>query len=234
MKKRNEHKSNRMRFFQHLLAIARKDIVTELRTRETLGGMFMFAVLVVLIFNFAFDLRAENVQAVVPGAIWVTFVFAGMLGLSRSFTVEKDQGSLEGLLLAPVDRSAVYLGKTAANIAFMLVVEVIMLPISAVLFNLPLLQGQLLVVILLGTVGFASVGTLLSAVSTNTRAREVMLPILLLPIAVPVIIAAVKLTAAVLDTGSLAEAGIWGPLLVAFDAVFLVVSSLVFEYAVEY
>jgi heme exporter protein B len=223
-----------MRFLRHLLSIARKDIVTELRTRETLGGMFIFAVLVVLIFNFAFELRADNVRAVVPGALWVTFTFAGMLGLGRSFTVEKDQGSLEGLLLAPVDRSAVYLGKTAANVIFMLVVEIIVLPVSAVLFDQPLLQAQLLVVIVLGTVGFASVGTLLSAVSANTRAREVMLPILLLPIAVPVIIAAVKLTAAVLDTGSVAEAGIWGPLLITFDAIFLVVSSLVFEYAVEY
>jgi len=223
-----------MRFLHHLLSIARKDIVTELRTRETLGGMFIFAVLVVLIFNFAFELRADNVRAVAPGALWVTFTFAGMLGLGRSFTVEKDQGSLEGLLLAPVDRSAVYLGKTAANVFFMLVVEIIVLPVSAVLFDQPLLQAQLLVVILLGTVGFASVGTLLSAVSANTRAREVMLPILLFPIAVPVIIAAVKLTAAVLDTGSVAEAGIWWPLLIAFDAIFLVVSSLVFEYAVEY
>ena len=223
-----------MSFVRKIWAIARKDVLAELRTRETLGGMFIFALLVVLIFNFAFELRVDNVKEVVPGALWVTFTFAGMLGLSRSFSLEKDQGSLDGLLLAPVDRSAVYLGKTLANVLFMLLVEAITLPVAAVLFDQPLIQIPLLIVTLLGTIGFAGVGTLLAAVAANTRAREVMLPILLFPITVPVIIAAVKLTALILDGGTLAEGDIWWPLLIAFDAIFLAVSSVVFEYAVEY
>jgi len=223
-----------MSFIHKTIAIARKDILSELRTRETLSGMFIFALLVILIFNFTFDLRVDNVQEVVPGALWVTFTFAGVLGLNRSFAPERDQGSLEGLLLAPVDRSAIYLGKTLVNILFMLVIEAIMLPTATVLFDQNLLRVQLFVVVLLGTIGFASVGTLFSAVAVNTRARDVMLPILLFPISIPIIIASVKLTAAILDTGSIAEAGMWWPLLISFDAIFLVVSVLIFEYAVEY
>ena len=223
-----------MNFFNQIITVATKDIKTELRTRETLSGMLVFALLVVLIFNFTFDLRVDNVRSVVPGALWVTFTFAGVLGLNRSFASERDQGSLEGLLLAPVDRSALYLGKTSANIVFMLITEGIVLPVSTVLFNLNLLHPQLFVVALLGTIGFAGVGTLFSAIAINTRARDVMLPILLFPISIPIIIAAVKLTSAVLDTGAVTEAGTWWPLLISFDAIFLVVSALIFEYAVEY
>ena len=223
-----------MSFVHKTIAITRKDILSELRTREMLSGMFIFALLVILIFNFAFDLRVDNVQEVVPGALWVTFTFAGVLGLNRSFAPERDQGSLEGLLLSPVDRSSIYLGKTLANVVFMLAIEAIMLPTATVLFDQNLLRPQLLVVVFLGTLGFASVGTLFSAVAVNTRARDVMLPILLLPISIPIIIASVKLTAAILDTGSVTEAGIWWPLLISFDAIFLVVSALIFEYAVEY
>jgi heme exporter protein B len=221
-------------FLRKVLIIAAKDVLAELRTRETLGGMFVFALLVILIFNFAFDLRVDNVREVVPGALWVTFTFAGMLGLNRSFSLEKEQGSLEGLLLAPVDRSAVYLGKACANAAFMLVVEVIMLPVSTVLFNVSLFSLPLLAVMLLGTIGFAGVGTLFSAVSVNTRAREVMLPLLLFPISIPVVIAAVKLTASIVDPTTVEDPAVWWQMLIVFDVIFVAVSSLVFEYTVEY
>lgn len=223
-----------MKFLSKIIFITQKDIQAELRTRETLSGMFIFALLIILIFNFTFELRVDNIRQVVPGALWITFTFAGVLGLNRSFAVERDQGSLEGLLLAPVDRTAIYLGKTLANILFMLVIEIIMIPLATVLFNQNLFQPQLLIIVLLGTIGFAGVGTLLSAVAVNTRARDIMLPILLFPVSIPIIIAAVKLTSAVLDTGNISEAGIWWPLLISFDAIFLVVCSLVFEYAVEY
>ena len=223
-----------MRFISKVFAVTQKDIVIELRTRETLSGMFIFSVLVILIFNFAFELRIDNIREVIPGALWVTFIFAGLLGLNRSFASERDQGSLEGLLLAPMDRSAIYLGKTLANVVFMLLIEVIVLPTATVLFDVNLLRLELLVVVVLGTIGFAGVGTLRSAVAINTRARDVMLPILLFPISIPVVLAAVKLTAAILDTGSMAEAGVWWPILLSFDAIFLTVSALIFEYAVEY
>jgi heme exporter protein B len=210
-----------MTYLRKVFAIVAKDVVAELRTREMLSSMFVFSLLVILIFNFAFDLRAENQKALAPGVLWVAIAFAGMLGLSRSFIMEKDRGSMEGLLLTPVDRSAIFVGKMLGNVLFIGVVEVVILPIFMVLFNLsagdlPMLAG----VMLLGTIGFAGVGTLFSAMAVHTRAREVLLPILLFPVVIPVMLAAVKLTAAILDRLSFAEVQNWFSLLVAFDLIF--------------
>ncbi len=223
-----------MPFLHKVFAIVAKDIAAELRTREMLSSMFVFSLLVILIFNFAFELRADNQAALAPGVLWVAIAFAGMLGLSRSFILEKDRGSIEGLLLAPVDRSAIFLGKLLGNVLFIAVVELIILPIFVVLFNLsadalPMLVG----VMLLGTLGFAGVGTLFSAMVVHTRAREVLLPVLLFPVVVPVILSSVKLTAAILDRVPLAEVQNWLNLLAAFDVIFMTLSFMLFEYVVE-
>jgi heme exporter protein B len=223
-----------MSYLRKVFAIVAKDVAAELRTREMLSSMFIFSLLVILIFNFAFDLRAENQRTLAPGVLWVAIAFAGMLGLSRSFIVEKDRGSMEGLLLTPVDRSAIYLGKMLGNVLFIAVVEIIILPIFVVLFNLsagdlPLLVG----VMILGTIGFAGVGTLFSAMVIHTRAREVLLPILLFPVVIPVMLSAVKLTAAILDRLPFAEVQNWFSLLVAFDAIFMALSFILFDYVVE-
>lgn len=223
-----------MSYLRKVFAIVAKDVVAELRTREMLSSMFVFSLLVILIFNFAFDLRAENQKTLAPGVLWVAIAFAGMLGLSRSFIMEKDRGSMEGLLLTPVDRSAIFLGKMLGNLLFIAIVEIIILPIFMVLFNLsagdlPALAG----VMLLGTVGFAGVGTLFSAMAVHTRAREVLLPILLFPVVIPVMLAAVKLTAAILDRVSFAEVQNWFSLLVAFDLIFLALSFILFDYVME-
>jgi len=221
-----------MNYLRKVWAIVWKDLLTELRTREMISSMLVFALLVLFIFNFAFELRVEQVMAVAPGVLWVTFTFAGMLGLNRAFVLEKDRGCLDGLLLSPVDRSAIYFGKMLGNTLFMLIVEAIALPVFVVLFNLPF-PPLLPVVVLLGTVGFAGVGTLFSAMTVHTRAREVLLPVLLFPVVVPVIIAAVKLTAGLLDGVSLSETMHWLRLLVAFDVIFLAVAYMTFDYVVE-
>lgn len=220
-------------FLRKVLAIVHKDIIAELRTKEMFSSMFVFALLVIVIFNFAFELRVANVKQVAPGVLWVTFTFAGMLGLNRSFILEKDKGCLEGLLLAPVDRSAIYFGKMLGNLIFMSVVEVIVLPIFWVLFNPPLFSPALILIIVLGTLGFAGVGTLFSAIAVHTRAREVMLPILLFPIVVPLMIAAVKITGGLLDGQPLSEMRNWLNLLVGFDIIFVTVSYMTFDYVVE-
>ena len=220
-------------FLRKVLAIVHKDIIAELRTKEMFSSMFVFALLVIVIFNFAFELRVANVKQVAPGVLWVTFTFAGMLGLNRSFILEKDKGCLEGLLLAPVDRSAIYFGKMLGNLIFMLVVEAIVLPIFWVLFNPPLFSPALILILVLGTLGFAGVGTLFSAIAVHTRAREVMLPILLFPIVVPLMIAAVKITGGLLDGQPLSEMRNWLNLLVGFDIIFLTVSYMTFDYVVE-
>ena len=217
-------------YLAKVFAIVRKDIAAELRTREVLSSMFVFAVLVMVIFNFAFELKLENVEAVAPGVLWVAIAFAGMLGLNRSFITEKDRGCLEGLLLCPVDRSAIYLGKMVGNLLFMITMEAIVLPVFGAFFDLPVFGPRLLLIVLLGTVGFAVVGTLFSAVAVHTRTREVMLPILLLPVAVPVLVASVKATGEVLAKSPPPTEGPWVSVLAAFDVIFLTVALLTFEY----
>lgn len=220
-------------FFQAVWAIFWKDVRAEFRTRDIFTGMFIFALLAVLIFNFAFELRVDNVRQVLPGVLWVAIAFSSMLGLNRSFVLEQDRGSLEGILLAPVDRSALYFGKMLGNLMFMLAVEVILLPVIVVLFNVNVFQPGILLFIFLGTVGFAVVGTVFAAMAVNTRAREVLLPVLLLPVMVPVLIAAVKGSANLLDGNPLSDQGNWLRLLAAFDLVFLAVAFMTFDYVVE-
>jgi len=222
-------------YLRKIGAIIWKDIVAELRTKEMFSAMFVFAVLVIVVFTFAFDLRVsgERVRQVVPGALWVAFIFSGILGLSRAFVSEKDQGCLEGLLLAPVDHTAIYFGKMISTVLFMLVVEALMLPVFTAFFGVNLFDLGLILVIFLGTLGFAGVGTILSAMTAQTRAREVLLPILLLPVAAPVLIAAVKATAGILDGLPLNDLSHWLGLLVAFDLLFPAAALMTFDYVVK-
>ena len=221
-------------YWRKVLAIVGKDVATEIRTKEMISAMFVFSLLIIFIFNFTFDLRTESIQTVAPGVLWVAITFAGMLGLSRSFVLERDRGVLDGLLLTPVDRSAIYFGKMIGNVLFISGVEIVILPVFIILFNqsaaaLPSLCG----VVILGTIGFASVGTLFSAMAVHTRAREVLLPIMLFPVIVPLLLSAVRLTSAILDNTPLAEVSHWLALLVAFDAIFIAASFMLFEYVVE-
>jgi heme exporter protein B len=223
-----------MMYLRQVAAIIAKDIAAELRTREMLSSMGVFSILVIVVFNFAFELTERQVVlTATPGALWVTIVFAGMLGLNRSLAVELDKGCLDGLLLTPVDRSAIFIGKALGNALFMLVVEVIILPLFVVLFNVPLIQPWVVLIVVLGTLGFAGVGTLLSSMAVNTRAREVMLPILLFPVAIPELIAAVKATAGAMAGLPVSEWQQWLSLLMVFDVVLVAVSFMVFEYVVE-
>jgi heme exporter protein B len=223
-----------MNYLRKVLAIVWKDIIAELRTKEMFSAMFVFAVLVIVIFNFAFELRGvDRVREAAPGILWVAFTFAGVLGLNRAFVLEKDRGCLEGLLLAPVDHTAVYFGKMISTLLFMLVVEALILPVFTVFFGINLFDIWLVLIVVLGTLGFAGVGTLLSAMTAQTRAREVLLPILLLPVAAPVLIFAVKATAGVLDGLPLSEITRWLQMLVAFDVIFPAVAFMTFDYVVK-
>lgn len=195
--------------------------------------MLVFSVLSLLIFSLALDLRGAVARAAAPGVLWATVAFAGTLGLSRSFAREQQTGCIDGLLLAPVDRSAIFFGKSLGNLLFMAIVEAVLLPLFSAIFDVPLLRPGVLVVTALGTVGYAAVGTLLAAIAVNTRAREVMLPILLLPLAIPALIAAVQATGYLVEGGTLAETGGWVRLLVAYDLIIVAVSMLTFGYVVE-
>jgi heme exporter protein B len=222
-----------MSYWRSVWAILAKDIRAELRTKDIFSSMFVFALLAVIIFDFAFELRVPSMAMVTPGILWVAITFAGTLGLSRSFVIEQDKGSLAGLLLAPIDRSAIYFGKMLGNLLFMLVMELMLLPLVMILFNQPLLRWEHVLVLLLGTYGFAAVGTVFAAMAVNTRSREVLLPILLFPVVVPVLLAGVKMTGALLDGETLASMSNWLRLIVIYDIGFTVVAFLTFGYVVE-
>jgi heme exporter protein B len=221
-----------MSFFGKVWSIVRKDLALERRSREMLSSMAIFALLVILVFSFSFDLRVEQSSQVAPGVLWVAIPFAGMLGLARSFVLERDQGCLDGLLLCPVDRSVLYAGKVVSNILFISLTEAIILPLCFALFNLPF-KLLLFPVVSLGTIGFSAVGTLVSAMTVHARAREVLLPVLAFPIVLPLLIAAVKATGGVLDEQPWSEMKHWLQLLAGFDVIFGAVSFVVFDYVVE-
>ncbi|HUT21427.1 MAG TPA: heme exporter protein CcmB [Anaerolineae bacterium] len=221
-----------MNFFAKVWTLVLKDLSLEKRSREMLSSMSIFALLVVLVFSFSFDLRVEEVSGVAPGVVWVAISFAGMLGLARSFVLERDQGCLDGLLLCPIDRSLLYLGKMLSNLLFISLTELVVLPLCLALFNLTF-HLLLLPILLLGTIGFSAVGTIVSAMTVHARAREVMLPILLFPLVLPALIASVKLTGGVLDGQPWGEIRNWMELLVGFDVIFMVISYLAFEYVIE-
>jgi heme exporter protein B len=220
-------------YLRALSAVVWKDLAAELRSRELLSAMLVFALLVILIFNFALELDTKTRATVTSGVLWVTFAFAGTLGLNRSMAMEKDRGCLDGLLLAPVDRSAIYFGKTIGNLVFMLIVEIIVLPVYSVLYNTNLFQTGLILVILLGSIGYVAVGTLLSSMAVQTRTRDVLLPILLFPVVIPVFIAAVKASSGFLQGIDMAEIQPWLTLLIVYDVIFTAVAFMVFDFVVE-
>jgi heme exporter protein B len=216
-------------------AMTWKDVRVELRARERMNAMLFFAALVLFIFNFALGPDREKLREVAPGLLWLAFLFTGMLGLGRSFQAERENECFEELLLTPGDRESLYFGKLLGNIVFMVMAEALILPLFAILYNLDLwrwLPG-LLAVAILGTVGFSTVGTLLAAMTAHLRAREVMLPLLLFPLTVPVILGAVHATDSLLAGRGLSDAAHWIKLLVGFDVIFLVVCPLLFEFVLE-
>jgi heme exporter protein B len=222
-----------MKFWSQVRAIVWKDILSEIRTKESITSVLVFTLLVIVIFNFAFDSSAETMNLVAPGILWVTFAFAGVISLNRGFLVEKEENCIEGLLACPVPREAIYLGKVIGSLVFMLAVEVIGLPIFAFLFNLPVLSLQIIVITLLTTIGFTAVGTLFSAMAVNTKAREMVLPILFLPLVSPIIISAVKASSMALGGETWGAMGNWLAIIGTFDVIFLVASYLLFSFIIE-
>jgi len=229
-----------MRSFPVVLAILRKDVRTEVRTRQMVSSMFVFAVLVLVVFNFTLFLDEIRARELGPGILWVAFVFAATLGLNRSFAIEGENRCLSGLMLAPAPRSAIYFGKLLSNILFMLAMEIFVLPLFVVFFNLSLWElltpselATFFLVLVLGTVGYAAVGTILAGVASNTTMREVLLPVLLFPVSVPIVIGAAESTRLLFDENLDTTPWVWIRLLVVFAVVFLIVSWLTFEYVIE-
>ena len=214
-----------------VLTILWKDVVLELRTKDIVVSALVFALLVIVVFSFAITPTPQTVAFVAPGILWISFTFGGVLGLNRSMALERESGGLHALMLAPVSHDLVFFGKMLGTFLFMLLVEVAVFPVFAVLFNFSLLLPGLIPVAILATLAIAAIGTLFAAIAANTRSREVMLPLLFFPVVVPVVIAAVEASTAVLQGESAFDR--WIPFLLAFDAVFLVVCPFAFQLVVE-
>ncbi|HEU5170492.1 MAG TPA: heme exporter protein CcmB [Gemmatimonadales bacterium] len=217
------------------LAIAAKDVRAELRSKTALLSALVFAALVLVIFNFARDPTAISAFLLAPSVLWVTFAFAAIVALNRAFTAEREHGALDGLLLAPVPREALFLGKFLANVAFVATVEAVTLPLFVLFFNVDLAAALpgILGTAALATIGFVAVGTIFSAMAVRTRFAELMLPVLLLPFMVPPLVGAVQLTARLLAGRPLSEMMGWLRLLALYDVVFLTLCTLAFSAVVD-
>ena len=222
-----------MRFWHKVIAITWKDALSGMRTKEIIFSVLVFTLLVIVIFNFAFGTSQEMMELVAPGILWVTFAFAGVLSLNRSFIPEKEQDCLEGLMACPASREVIYVGKMLGSLLFMLIIEVIALLIFAFLFNLPVFSPQIITITVLTTIGFVAVGTLFSALAVNTKAREMVLPILFLPIVAPIIISAIKASELALSGEPWSGLSSWLQIIGAFDVIFLIVSFLIFPFVIE-
>jgi heme exporter protein B len=212
-----------------------KDVLSERRSKESLNALVFFSLLLLFVFQFALGPERAKVEAALPGLLWLGFVLAGLLAFGRTFLVERENDCWEGLVLAPGDKSAIYLGKLVGNVLLMAVVEAVLVLLFALFFNLDFtgaLPGLVLVLVL-GTLGLAAVGTLFGAITAQLRARELLFPVLLLPAAVPVLLASVSATQTVLLGEPLADAGVWLKLLAAADLVYLVIGVLTFEFVLE-
>ena len=220
-------------FFSTATAIIGKDLRAEIRARELVSVMALFALLSILVFSFALELDREAREEAVSGVLWVTLIFASLLGFNRSMAQERDQGNLDAMLLAPVSRAAIFVGKLLGNFIFTLIVGLAMLPLMTALYGLALLDGWIIATTALGIFGLAAIGTLLATMTVQTRAREALLPIALLPIALPFLLTAVRATKGILSGAPASDwQGALG-MLAAITVIYLVLSLLLYEYILE-
>ena len=224
-----------MTFLKVIRWIVWKDLISEIRSRETISSMLFFALIVILVFSFSFSMDQQAARQLIAGIIWVAFAFTGIIGLGKSFLAELQNDCLEYLQISPVSKGAIYIGKVTANLLFILTVEVLLFPLFVLFFNLDVIEeiGLLLLIFFLATLGLSAVGTLFSALTVQIRAREVMLPVLLLPLVVPVMISAVEATRGALNGDPLSFYSQWLELLVVFNVIFTVVSFWLFELVLD-
>ena len=220
-------------FISSALAIYIKDLRIELRTRESILSILFFALLTSFIFRFAFDPNPKVMEAVGPGIVWVAFLFAGVIALSHSFVSERDQGTLQALMISPIPPEVILVGKAASIFTIIFIVELIMLPVFVILNDLPILDIWFGIIAFLTTLGFVSVGTLFSAIASHTRSRELLLPLLFLPAIIPLLIAAVASTNSIFQGSEIQDFSKWVQLLLLYDAISIVLSSILFGYVLE-
>jgi heme exporter protein B len=223
------------REFSRMGAVAWKDLAVERRTKANFNSVVFFAALTLLLFGFALGADTDALKAASSGVLWLTVLFSGVLVFNRSYQAELDTGALETLLLYPGERWSIFAGKLLANLTFVLLVEAVILPVAVVLYHMPLGNAPFGVigVMFLGTLGFVTLGTFYAAMASRVRSREVLLPLLLFPMLVPVLIASVQATDALLSGDAMGDSRVWVRLLLVFDAIFLVATLVAFEHVIE-
>lgn len=220
--------------FARARAIAWKDLTAERRTKANFNAVLFFTSLILLLFGFALGPDPQQLRDAAAGVLWLTVLFGGVLSFNRSYEMELEGGALEALLLYPGDRRALFVGKLMANLAFLVLIEAILLPVASILYDLPLFTaGGFFVVLILGTIGFVTLGTFYAAMASRVRAREVLLPLLLFPMLVPLLLSSVEATKALLVGNMMGDASSWIRLLLVFDVIFLVATFFAFEYVIE-
>jgi len=225
-----------MNLIRTALFLAKKDLYSELKTKQILTTQIIFAGLVIVVFSFAFDPANNTTKAVIPGVIWVIIVFAGILGLNRSFISEQRNDTIQGLLVAPMEAASIYLGKFLANFTMMLVVEMVSIPFLFLLFDFKFLGSlpYFILVVFLGSFGFIAIGTFLAALAANSKSSEMLLPLLLFPITTPILIGVVQATKIILtNLEKISSAIAWIQLVTAYDVIFFVVCFLLIDYVLE-
>ncbi len=220
-------------FFTTVLAIISKDLRAEVRSRELVSVMVLFGFLSILIFSFALELDRIAREEAVSGVLWVTLIFASILGFNRSMAMERDQGNIDAMLLAPVSRSAIFIGKLVGNYLFTLIVGLVMLPVMTVLYNKPMIDSWVILTTVVGIFGFSTIGTLLATMTVQTRAREALLPITMLPIVLPFLLTAVRATTGILDGSPQSDWVVWVQLLAGISVIYLVLCVFLYGFVVE-
>lgn len=221
--------------FSDILSILAKDIKLDFRSMENFFSMLFFSVIILLIFAFALPADSQDSVILAPGIFWVTFLLSGMLSLNKSFQMEKESGCMEALLVTPTSRGSIFIGKMAGNTVFIMIIQVMLIPLFSLLFINSAIYyfGELCLLSFISTVGFTAIGTLLSGLTTDLRFKDILLPILLFPLLVPLLLASVKITQSILMAKGFQAEADWLKLLIGFDLIFLIISFLTFEYVME-
>jgi heme exporter protein B len=225
-----------MNTLKSALLLSRKDLLSELKTKQILVTQIIFAALVIVVFSFAFDPSNNTTKAVIPGVIWVIIVFAGILGLNRSFISEQRNDTMQGLMVAPMSSASIFLGKFIANFTMMLIVELVSIPFLFILFDFKVLGSvpYFILIVFIGSFGFVSIGTFLAALAANSKSSEMLLPLLLFPITSPILIGVTQATRIILsDMSKLSSALAWTQMVTSYDVIFFVVSLLLIDYVLE-
>ena len=221
-------------FFRQTLILVWKDVLIDLKRKDNLLSMLLFAILTLLVFQFAMGEEPDRFKMALPGISWIVFLMSGVLGLEKSFMQEMETGCMGGLLLAPIERSVLFLGKMLANTLFLLISQLLFIPLCLFLFEIEVINWlEFLMVILFGTIGFSSLGTLLTAMTSTLRRKGMLLPILIFPLMVPSLLCVVRLTDFLFFGPHPAEVWSWWKLLIGFDIILFIFSLLGFEFIVE-